>query len=265
MGMEVKEYNWNEKELEEFRMAALKKDLKCKTDDIFLLSLLRARKYDRERALKLLKSYYAIRKKYTDIFKDLRPSALESFLQMGMICSKRLETGQVIGLGRVSHWDATKVKPIDVTRCVLLLMDMELKDHPIQVNGVYALIDARTLSWRHAIQFSPRILYLIITCFYQCAPIIYKGVHIVNVNKYLCAIIAMAYPFLPYKLKQRIHLHGSNMENLHKEIDPKYLPAEFGGELPPFDESETNQKLRDLEEFFVENEKYWTEEKISED
>ncbi|XP_023214990.1 alpha-tocopherol transfer protein-like isoform X4 [Centruroides sculpturatus] len=255
--MEAKEYTWKEKELEEFRMAVLKeKDLKCKTDDIFLLSFLRARKYDRERALKLLKNYYAIRKKYTDVFKDLRPSALETFLQMGMMCSKRLETG---------HWDATKVKPIDLVRCVLLLVDMELNDHPIQVNGVYILIDAKTISWRHAIQFSPRILYLIIACFYQCAPLIYKGVHIVNVNKYLRAIVAMAYPFLPYKLKQRLYFHGSNMENLHKEIDRKYLPAEFGGELPPFDESETKQKLRDLEEFFVENEKYWTEEKITED
>ncbi|XP_067122592.1 clavesin-1-like isoform X1 [Centruroides vittatus] len=264
--MEAKEYTWNEKELEEFRMDVLnEKGLKCRTDDMFLLSFLRARKYNKERAFKLLKNYYAIRKKYIHVFKDLRPSALETFLQMGMMCTKRLETGQVLGLGRVNHWDATKVRPIDVVRCIILLLDMELNDYPMQVNGVYALVDAKTLSWRHVIQFSPRVIYFVIACFYQCAPVIHKGIHVVNVNKYIHAIFAMAYPFLPYKLKQRLHFHGRNMENLHKEIDPKYLPAEFGGELPPFDESETNQRFRDLEEFFVENEKYWTEEKISED
>ncbi|XP_023212469.1 clavesin-1-like isoform X2 [Centruroides sculpturatus] len=256
-----KEYTWNEKELEEFRMAVIKEGLKCRTDDIFLLSFLRARKCDRERALKLLKNYYAIRKKYTDVFKDLRPSALETYLQMDIMCSKRLETGQVLGLGRANHWDPTKVKPIDIVKCIILLMDMEVNDHPMQVNGVYALIDAKTVSWRHAIQFTPRVLYLILSCFFQCAPILHKGVHIVNVNKCIHAIIAMAYPFLPYKIKQRIHFHGSNMKDLHKEIDPKYLPAEFGGELPPFDSTETKQRLRDLEEFFVENEKYWTEDK----
>ncbi|XP_023214983.1 alpha-tocopherol transfer protein-like [Centruroides sculpturatus] len=126
----TKDYTWNEKELQEFRTAVLKeKQLKCRSDDIFLLSFLRARKYDRERTLKLLKNYYATRKKYKDMFKDLLPSALERFLQMDMMCSKRLETGQVLGLGRVSHWDANKVRSIDVARCVLLLIDMELNDH----------------------------------------------------------------------------------------------------------------------------------------
>ncbi|XP_067122681.1 clavesin-1-like isoform X2 [Centruroides vittatus] len=258
----TKDYSWNEKELQEFRTAVLKEEqLKCRSDDIFLLSFLRARKYDRERALKLLKNYYATRKKYTDIFKDLRPSALESFLQMGMMCIKRLENGQVLGLGRVSHWDATKVRAIDVARCILLLIDMELNDHPMQVNGLYVLIDVKTFSWRHFIQFTPTFIYLLLSSLYQSIPLNYKGVHFVNVNKYLQAVVAMAYPFLPYKLKQRFHIHGSNMEKLHKEIEPKYLNAEFGCELSPFDASETNQKLRDIEELFVENEKYWTEEK----
>ncbi|XP_067122683.1 clavesin-1-like isoform X4 [Centruroides vittatus] len=208
-----------------FCMVTLEEEqLKCRSDDIFLLSFLRARKYDRERALKLLKNYYATRKKYTDIFKDLRPSALESFLQMGMMCIKRLENGQVLGLGRVSHWDATKVRAIDVARCILLLIDMELNDHPMQVNGLYVLIDVKTFSWRHFIQFTPTFIYLLLSSLY-------------------------------------FHIHGSNMEKLHKEIEPKYLNAEFGCELSPFDASETNQKLRDIEELFVENEKYWTEEK----
>ncbi|XP_023214992.1 clavesin-1-like isoform X2 [Centruroides sculpturatus] len=251
-------------DVRQLSLSPREEQLKCRTDDIFLLSFLRARKYDRERALKLLKNYYSARKKYKDVFKDLRPSALQTCLQTGLMSYKVLETGQIVGFGRVSHWDPTKVKLIDILRSVILLVDMELNDHPLQVNGVYVLIDVKTLSWRHFIQVNPRLLYLIVSSLYQCIPLTYKGVHIVNVNKYLHAIAAMAFPFLPYKLKQRLHFHGSNMENLHKEIDPKCLPAEFGGDLPPFDESESNQKLRDMEEFFIENEKYWTEEEISE-
>ncbi|XP_067122671.1 clavesin-1-like [Centruroides vittatus] len=174
----MKEYTWNEKELQEFRTAVLNERLKCKTDDIFLLSFLRARKYDRERALKLLKNYYSARKKYKDIFTDLRPSVLQTYFEMSMMSYKILETGQVIGFGRVSHWDPS------------------------------------------------------------------KGIHVLNVNKYVRAIVEMALPFLPYKLKQRLHFYGSNMKNLHKTIDPKYIPAEFGGDLFPFDVSETNRQSR---------------------
>lgn len=258
-----KELSWSEKELREFKETVLKdKQLKCcRTDDIFLLSFLRAKKYDREKALKLLKNYYQTRKKYTDVFQNLRPSTMERFLQMDMMTTTRVEPDVVFGYGRVSHWNADEVSAIDVARCILLLLDLELNDHPLQVNGFTAFIDVKTLSWKHFIQFTPRMIYLVISCFHQSIPLCYKAIHIVNSNKLLSGILAMLFPFLPYKFKQRIHIHGSNMETLHKEFDPKYLPAEFGGQLPSFDCTEFKQRLRENEQLFIENEKYWTEDK----
>lgn len=259
-----KEFSWNEKELEEFRKIVLNnKQLKCRTDDIFLLSFLRARKYDRERAFKLLKNYYSIRKNHQNVFKDLKPSVLENCIKMNMMTTLRTMPDKVIGVGRVDHWDPTKLNVFDVGRTLILFLDLELNYHPIQVHGLDIIIDAKAVSWRHFIQFSPKIIRLALSCLYQSFPISYKSLHFVNVNKYLQAIVALAFPFIPYKIKKRFHFHGSNMEALHKEFDPKYLPLEFGGELPSFDCTEQNQRLLDNEDFFIQNEKYWNEDKSS--
>lgn len=49
-------YSFNDQILQEFREIVLnQKELKCRTDDIFLLGFLRAKKYNQENALKLLK------------------------------------------------------------------------------------------------------------------------------------------------------------------------------------------------------------------
>ncbi|XP_023212472.1 alpha-tocopherol transfer protein-like isoform X2 [Centruroides sculpturatus] len=192
-------------------------------DDIFLLSFLRARKFDRERALTLLKNYYLTRRKYPIVFKNLKPSAIEEILRQNMLSCVKTDNNMVITVASYGHWDATKVEILDVLRVVLLFLDFELNDHPIQVNGLYLLLDAKDISWRHIIQYTPRNIQLVI-------------------------------------MSMVMHLYGSDMKELHKVIDPKYLPAEFNGELPTFDSSEYIKKLKDNEEFFVENEKYWTEE-----
>ncbi|XP_023212471.1 alpha-tocopherol transfer protein-like isoform X1 [Centruroides sculpturatus] len=229
-------------------------------DDIFLLSFLRARKFDRERALTLLKNYYLTRRKYPIVFKNLKPSAIEEILRQNMLSCVKTDNNMVITVASYGHWDATKVEILDVLRVVLLFLDFELNDHPIQVNGLYLLLDAKDISWRHIIQYTPRNIQLVIMSMVKCIAVRYKGIYVVNTNKIFVLLYSIIYPFLPNKIKKRMHLYGSDMKELHKVIDPKYLPAEFNGELPTFDSSEYIKKLKDNEEFFVENEKYWTEE-----
>ncbi|XP_023236119.1 clavesin-2-like [Centruroides sculpturatus] len=138
------DYSWDEETLEEFRKDVLKEnDFKCKTDDIFLLSFLRARKFNRERALTLLKNYYLTRKKYPVLYKNLKPSALEESLRQNALSCVKTENDTVITLFSFGHWDATKVGIVDMLRAVLLSADFELNNHPIQVNGYYVLFDAR--------------------------------------------------------------------------------------------------------------------------
>ncbi|XP_067119757.1 clavesin-1-like [Centruroides vittatus] len=256
------QYSWNEKELEEFRNMVLReKNLNSRTDDMFLLSFLRSRKYDKANALELLKNYYAVRRSVKEL-KNLRPSALEHVLQSNVMAHLCVEDGKVFGYGRASHWDTSKISAIDLGRGILMHIDFNLNDHRLQVNGVSVIVDIKTLSWKHVICFSPKIVRYLISWFCKALPVSYKCIHFIRVNSYLFAIISVAFPFLPKKIKERIWFHGSNLNSLFKEIDPMYVPVELGGKLN-IDWSESNQLIRDNEEFFIENEKYWNNEKQS--
>ncbi|XP_023238562.1 alpha-tocopherol transfer protein-like isoform X3 [Centruroides sculpturatus] len=208
---EEKLYTWNEKELRSFKDIIIKEKINCRMDDLFLLSFLRARKFDRERALKLLKSYYSARKRNWDMFNDFNPLAMKEYLDMKMVgyLQQTDQEGRVLGIGRSCAYP----KKTFYDKCLL----------------------------------SKNI---------GSTPIRYKEIHVVNIGKFAHAFIAAFLPFLPYKIKKRMHFHSSGMESLHKFIDPKYLPVEYGGELPPFDPTECNEKLLEYQDFFEEQEKY---------
>lgn len=253
-------YSFNDQILQEFREIVLnQKELKCRTDDIFLLGFLRAKKYNQENALKLLKNYCLIRKKYKEVYQNLRPSVIEKYLQMNPVSIYRIESDKVIGIGKAGDWDTSKANLIDILRCALIELDLELNDHPLQVNGLFGIYDVSLLSWSHILQFSPKIIFVLVSCLFQCIPVRYKAIHFINANKYFKVFSSILFPFLPRKIKKRIHIHGPDIEDLRK-IDPCYLPEEYGGRLPPFDLEKYIQKLKEHEHLFIENEKYWTEE-----
>ncbi|XP_023213597.1 alpha-tocopherol transfer protein-like [Centruroides sculpturatus] len=79
------EFPWDEKALEHFKKLINENKLKCRMDDIFLLGFLRARKFNLERSLRLLKNYYSTRIKYPSFFKNLFPSNLENILPLNII------------------------------------------------------------------------------------------------------------------------------------------------------------------------------------
>jgi len=58
--------------------------LKSRTDDAFLLRFLRARKFDRDRAHKLLVNYYTIRANNRDLIGHITPSCVESIYDTGI-------------------------------------------------------------------------------------------------------------------------------------------------------------------------------------
>ncbi|KAG8513286.1 Alpha-tocopherol transfer protein-like [Galemys pyrenaicus] len=59
--------------------------LSTSLDDAFLLRFLRARKFDYDRALRLLLNYHGCRRAWPEVFDDLRPSALKGVLESGFL------------------------------------------------------------------------------------------------------------------------------------------------------------------------------------
>lgn len=87
-------------------------------------------------------------------------------------------------------------------------------------------------------------------------PCRFKGFHVVNNSSLWDYLWAVAKPFLKPKIKDRVYLHGSNVESLHKHICPSILPEEYGGKAGPFDWSWITGELYARNEEFIQLSQY---------
>ncbi|XP_023232466.1 alpha-tocopherol transfer protein-like [Centruroides sculpturatus] len=193
--------------------------LKCRMDDKFLLGFLRARKFNLERSLQLLKNYYSIRVKYSSIFKNLFPSKLESILPLNItrILPKPDQHGRIVILTEIERWNPSEVDILDVNRVLILLTDLMLNLHRTQVNGVVMIINTQGANIRHLLQYTPRFI-----------------------SKAIALLI--------------LNIH-SEITTLHKFVHPEYLPIAYEGELLDFDSLEIIEILKQ-NDFFRQNEEY---------
>ncbi|KAK1904457.1 Alpha-tocopherol transfer protein [Dissostichus eleginoides] len=64
-------------------------------------------------------------------------------------------------------------------------------------------------------------------------PLKVRGIHLVNEPMFFQPVFAMIRPFLPDKIRKRIHMHGADFkETLSDFFSPSVLPPEYGGEGP---------------------------------
>ncbi|XP_023242950.1 alpha-tocopherol transfer protein-like isoform X1 [Centruroides sculpturatus] len=260
-GKERKDYlTWNENELKTFKEMVIEHNINCRLDDMFLLSFLRSRKFDKERAIKLLRNYYSTRKKYPDIFGEFNPVATKKYLDTKIVSflPHTDQDGRVVGLVQVPYWDPSNVHMKDVLKCLLMYQDAGLTGHLIQVNGLVVIWDAKTLSWRHVLQLTPSTIFCMTSLLFTAIPIRYKEIHVVNIGKFGYLFYNALRPFLPYKIRKRIHIHSSEIESLHKFIDSQFLPEEYKGDLPLHDPAECIEVILKFQEYFEDSQKYYS-------
>ncbi|KAM6171144.1 alpha-tocopherol transfer protein isoform 2-T2 [Erethizon dorsatum] len=61
-------------------------------------------------------------------------------------------------------------------------------------------------------------------------PLKVRGIHLINEPVIFHAVLSMIKPFLPEKIKERIHMHGNNYKPSLLQYFPDILPLEYGGE-----------------------------------
>ncbi|XP_067134232.1 alpha-tocopherol transfer protein-like [Centruroides vittatus] len=255
---EKEEFPWDENALKNFKKMIKDQRINCRTDDIFLLGILRARKYDMEKSLQMLKNYYEIRVQYPDYFKGLLPSKLEHALSLNafQFLPKPDHEGRYIFLIQCANWDTSVANGEEFFRAVMLFFDLQLNLHRTQVKSIVSIVNADGCSLSHFLQFTPRFLNTTTKALFKNAyPVRYKEIHYVNLNVIVKAFLSIFLPLLPSKLRNRFHVH-SDVTTLHEFLSPDYLPLELGGNLPSFDPTAANNMIKANEEFFRKNEEY---------
>ncbi|XP_054283341.1 clavesin-2-like [Macrosteles quadrilineatus] len=233
--------------------------LHARMDDIFLSAFLRGRKHNVEKAFQCVKQYYDFKAKYPDYYSYCVPSECSVVYDLGHFASIPGEDR----LGRKmcglipAKIDLDK-SPLDESfRMGTTIFEIMMEDPTLQVMGTIVIIDLAELTiMQQARLISPSLAWHLTNIIQDKIPLRVKAVHVINQPFYFNAIYAVFRPFLKKKLRKRIFLHGRDMQSLHKHIDPVYLPVEWGGSRPTFNNRATRTYVRMNEHKFKEWKQY---------
>ncbi|XP_028986477.1 alpha-tocopherol transfer protein [Betta splendens] len=201
--------------------------------DAFLLKFLRARDFDVELALKLLLNYQLWRRESPEISGCLSPSSVLGLLNTSYhaVLPLRDHTGSRVLIYRIGQWNSKDWSAFQVFRVSLMTSEIICMETETQRRGVKVIFDLQGWMLGHALQINPSLARRISSVLSDSFPLKVRGIHLVNEPMFFRPVFAMLRPFLPDKIKQRIHMHGADFQNsLCKFFLPTILPPEYGGE-----------------------------------
>ncbi|XP_078585184.1 alpha-tocopherol transfer protein-like isoform X4 [Branchiostoma floridae x Branchiostoma japonicum] len=215
---------WRDRDVQALRdMINARPDLNARTDDGFLLRFLRARKFDYDRAFKLLENYYQVRANTPEIFEKFLPSAITHVLDKSIVTvlPGRDKEGRKLIVFRPGKWDPAAWPIYDNARALILSMEKVIEDEETQVNGLMVIMEVSGITANHAYHIGPR---------------------------YASTMTNII----------QIKMHGNVYESLHELTGTEVLPTELGGEGGPLEEmgKEWKEKLHSFEDAMVESNKF---------
>lgn len=207
-------------------------------DDKFLLAFLRARKFDVDKALQLYLNYHQFRQKYAGTLSSLNAPSVEHVLKSGVIAipDTRFYNGSKAICVYPQKWDYETVPFLDNFRATIIILDKLIEDEETQVHGlsvVYNFEGTSFYSMLKVAQLEQSQRAMLIELLQEAFPARFKGVHLINQPWYISIVMGVVKPFMKQKLRDRIHLHGTDYEGLHEHTSPDSLPMDFGGTRPP--------------------------------
>ncbi|CAL8074177.1 unnamed protein product [Orchesella dallaii] len=234
--------------------------------DEFLLGFIRGKSCKTEKAFKVLKNYVHVRKvKYNKFFKSLKPRNIEYLFDTEKhprFCGVLKHTdhkGRAVAVMMASKFNPRVQKGEDAIQATIIAGQELLVTDAGPRNGLVVVVDAAGFGFRHAREVTLPRIYMLLQVFLSSYPIKYKGIHILN-NTYLFdTILTLVKQLIPKKLRDRIHLHGSNFASLHEHVPPEILPEHFGGYLKGDDafDLEYEQSVFDRSDYYEKMAQNW--------
>uniref|UniRef100_A0A1B0CUX6 CRAL-TRIO domain-containing protein n=2 Tax=Lutzomyia longipalpis TaxID=7200 RepID=A0A1B0CUX6_LUTLO len=243
--------------------------LKARTDDQFLVAFLRGCKYSLERAKQKIDLFYSVRSNFKDIMSDRDPMSEKNLdiirLGVGLPLPNTITPdGPRIILIRPGVYEADKYDILDVMRISIMANDISmLEDDHMMVAGQMGILDLSNVTMAHFLQFSPTLVKKMTVMNQEALPIRLKGFHYINTPAGFETVYNLFRKFLNEKNRNRLHVHGDNLESLYEHIPKKLLPKEYGGEAGSVKELTVKweKKFMDYRDYFLEEAKYGTDEK----
>ncbi|GAB0090857.1 alpha-tocopherol transfer protein-like [Sergentomyia squamirostris] len=243
--------------------------LKTRTDDQFLVAFLRGCKYSLERAKEKIDLFYSARTSFKEIMADRDPMSTKNLelIRLGVglpLTNTVTPDGPRIVLIRPGVYEADKYDILDVMRISIMANDIHMiEDDQMMVAGQIGILDLANVTMAHFLQFSPTFVKKITVINQDAMPLRLKGFHYINTPPGFETVYNMFRRFLNEKNRNRLHVHGDNLESLYKHIPQKLLPTEYGGEAGSLKDLTVywEKKFMEHRDYLMEESKYGTDEK----
>jgi len=208
---------------------------KCRTDSNFLLRFLRTKKFSVPQACEMLERYLIIRQLYPHWFRklDCEDKELSEIIDAGYLVPmlERDAEGRLIVFSCIGNFDPKKYTAAHMARVHSLITESLMDDEVNQVHGYTYVNDEAGFTMAHVSLWSLTDIRNMLRCIQSSTPMRHKSNHFLNISSSAVKILEFAISLLSEKLKSRLFIHKS-IEDLHKVIDKKILPKEYGGEVP---------------------------------
>ncbi|XP_016395152.1 alpha-tocopherol transfer protein-like isoform X2 [Sinocyclocheilus rhinocerous] len=205
-------------------------------------------------AAELLINYHKWRQECPEITADLRPSSIIELLQNNYhgVLRSRDDAGSRVLIYRIGQWNPKEFTAYEVFRVSLITSELIVREWETQRNGLKTIFDLQDWCFAHALQINPSLAKNISSVLTDSFPLKVRGIHLINEPIFFHPVFAMIRPFLPDKIKQRIHMHGSSYARSLSNFFPKaILPPEYGGTGPSI-----NEVCHDWTEYIMQSEDY---------
>lgn len=243
--------------------------LHAKTDAVTILRFLRSCKFDIEKTQKKITNFYELRGNAPEWFENrdpIRPE-LKELLDLGVFLPllKRDQYGRLVVIIRTAAHNPQFHLQNDVLKVGKMTLDLAVEmDESVSVYGVTAIFDLNATTFSHATQMTPSIIKKAVHAWQDCYPLRTKSLDFVNSPTFVNVVLNIFRSFMREKMRNRVHVHGYDLQSLHKIVDPAILPEEYGG---------TGGKVQDLidywtktvleaRDWYIEDEKFKAEKPV---
>ncbi|VVC91860.1 unnamed protein product [Leptidea sinapis] len=208
--------------------------LRARTDDQWLVALLRGCKFSLEKVKTKIDLFYTLRSTASDITLKMKPTESEfiDFLRLGTILilpkSQKLTPRTIIiraGRFDIEHYHVAHLM------CLLyyLVQILVVEDDTASIVGTKIVVDYEDVTMNHFKQINPTFLRKMITLAQDSLPLRLSGSHHINLPSGVEIIFKLISGFLSQKAKDRLQIHNS-YDELQEKIPKDILPVEYGGD-----------------------------------
>uniref|UniRef100_A0A1B0C811 CRAL-TRIO domain-containing protein n=1 Tax=Lutzomyia longipalpis TaxID=7200 RepID=A0A1B0C811_LUTLO len=236
--------------------------LRARTDDQFLIAFLRGCKWSLERAKEKIEDFYTLRGRMPEIVKERDPlnEKTRELIRCGValpLPATETPGSPRIMLIRPGAYNPEKFTFTEVMKVGNMVSDfVMLNDDNTMIAGQIDILDLGNVTAGHFLQMNPGLVRKITLLTQKGLPMRQLETHCINTPPGFETLFNMFKGFVSEKQRNRIHVHGSNIEQLYRYIPKRLFPDEYGGEAGKIEEiiDSWEQKLTSYADWFREDE-----------